>query len=77
MENKDELNPVWIYSKDIICPKCGELAKLDITEYKILIQCINGHNIGNIFLKDYKETQKLDISKIICNECKINNKGNS
>ena len=56
-DSLDGSKPVWIDSKDIICPKCGESAKLDITEYKILIQCINGHNIGNIFLKDYKETQ--------------------
>ena len=76
-KNNNELNPTLIYSKDIICPKCGESAKLDIAEYKILIQCINGHNTRNIFLKDYKETQKLDISKILCDKCKMNNKSNS
>ena len=76
-ENKNESNTQLAYSKEIICPKCGESAKIDITEYKTIIKCINGHNTGNIFLKDFKETQKLDLSKIICDECKINNKANS
>ena len=49
-ENKNESNPLLKYPKDIICPKCGESAKINIAEYKILLQCINGHNIGNIIL---------------------------
>ena len=32
-DSLDGSKPVWIDSKDIICPKCGESAKLDITEY--------------------------------------------
>ena len=76
-EKKDESKPCIKYSKDIICPKCGEYGKLDITEYKIIIQCIKGHNMGNILLNEYKDTQKIDISKIICDECKINNKSES
>ena len=31
----------------------------------------------NILLNEYNETQKIDISKIICDECKINNKNDS
>ena len=70
-------NSVYIYSKDTLCPKCGQCAKFDITEYKILLQCRNGHNLGNIFLKDYKDTQKIDITKIICDDCLIKNKAYS
>ena len=51
--NKKELNQNFINSKDTICPKCGESAKLDITEYKLLIQCIKEHNLGNILLNEY------------------------
>ena len=63
--------------KDISCPKCGDISKIDITDYKILFQCKNNHNKGNILLNEYKSTQKVDISKIKCEKCKINNKGNS
>jgi hypothetical protein len=63
--------------KEVICPKCGENARLKITNYKInLFDCKNRHNINNILLKDYEKTQNIDISKIICNNCKIKNKAN-
>ena len=77
IEKEEEENPVWIKSKDIICPKCGECAKLDINEYKILIQCKNKHNLGNILLNEYEDTQKIDISKIKCDECKKETKAKS
>ena len=78
INKKNKSNPCLINSKDIICPKCGECAKIDIKDYKIFFQCIKGgHNIGNIFLKEFENTQKIDISKIICDECKTNNKANS
>ena len=75
--NDDNAKPCWIQSKDIICPLCGESARLDISEYKILLQCKKNHNRGNIFLDELENTQKIDISKIICDECKKNNKANS
>ena len=34
-------------------------------------------NIENILLEKYENTQEIDISKIICNICKINNKGHT
>ena len=76
MEKENEPDSVMIQSKDIICPKCGESAKFDITEYKIFLQCKNKHNLGNIFLNDFEKTQRIDISKIICDECKKTNKAN-
>ena len=33
--------------------------------------------MGNILLNEYKYKQQINISKIICNDCKKNNKGNS
>ena len=73
----DNEKPYWINSKDIICPKCGEAAKFGISEYKIFLQCRNGHNRGNILLNEYEKTQKIDISKIICDSCKKTNKATS
>ena len=77
MDKIKEIESVWKLSKDIICPKCGECAKLDIDDYKIILQCKNKHNLRNILLNEYEDTQKIDISKIICDECKIINKAKS
>ena len=62
MQENKEPESVWTQSKDIICPKCGECAKIDITEYKILLQCINGHNMGNILLNEYENTHRIDLN---------------
>ena len=69
-------NPI-IKSKEIICPICKDIAKIDIIDYKIYIECKNGHNTNNIFLDKYEETQKIDQSKIICDSCKENNMSNT
>ena len=64
-----------IKSKNIICPKCKEDIKFKIEEYNILLYgCKNNHEKDNIFFGEFDSTQNLDISKIICNACKIYNK---
>ena len=79
VNKRDDINQTIkiIKPKDISCPKCGELCKINITDYKILLQCKNGHNKGNILIDEYKYTQQVNISNIICGICKINNKGNT
>ena len=43
--------------------------------YKINIsRCKNNHNVNGISLKEFQNFQKIDSSKIICNDCKNNNK---
>jgi hypothetical protein len=62
-------------SKNIICPECKEFSRIELIDYKInLYDCKNGHNIDNILLSDFQNTQKIDISQIICHNCKENNK---
>ena len=64
-----------ILSKEVICPICKENISLNFYNYKInLINCKNNHNINHILIKDFKNSQKIDISKIICEICKIKNK---
>ena len=66
-----------IKSKNIICPECKENIRIKIEDYLIkLYDCKNGHIINNISLEKY-ETQNIDISKIICENCKENNKSNT
>ena len=67
-----------IISKEIICPECKENIFIEINEYKInLYNCKNNHSIKNILIKEYENMEKIDISKIICDKCKIKNKSNT
>ena len=64
-------------SKDIICPKCKEICKYEIKDYKIkLYDCKNGH-ITDINLNEYENNQVIDISQIKCDVCKDKNKSNT
>ena len=78
-EEKKEEEKVFIKSNDIICPQCQEPCRIKIEDnFKIkLYDCVNNHITNNINLKDFKETQNINISKIICGKCKIKNKGNT
>ena len=70
--------PTIIKSKEIICPNCGEIAKIKIKNYKIIIfDCKNNHETNNLFLNEYENTQNIDLSTIVCDECKKNNKSNT
>jgi len=67
-----------IKSKEIICPICKECIKIKIDNYRIsLNECKNNHNINNILIKDFENTQYINQRKIICNQCNENNIGNS
>ena len=77
IDNNTEIKEKEIISKDIICPECGENILINIKDFKInLYGCKNNHNINNISINNYENIQKIDLSKIICNECNENNKSN-
>ena len=76
-EDKEEEKKLIIKSKDIICPKCYEPCRIKIDDGRIkLFDCAKNHEIGNIKLSKFQETQKINISKIVCDKCKFKNKGN-
>ena len=79
IQDKDNnCQEVIVNSKNIICPKCGENCRISIEDCKIkLFGCCNNHTTKSIRLLDFKDTQKVNISKIICDKCKSKNKGNS
>ena len=71
-------NEKFVKSSEIICPKCGEICLINFKDYKIrLHNCKNGHNIENILFDEYNKTQKIDLSKIIYDDCKNKNKNNT
>ena len=84
INNKDNIINILVYdinnnnnnerliekeNKNIICPKCGENCLIEIKDYKInLNKCDNKHNINNILLDEYNNTQKIK-NKIKCYNC--------
>ena len=73
--NMTNINERIIKSKDIICPKCGELCLINYDDYKIkLNNCKNKHE-NIISFNEFESTQNINEDKIICDICKINNKG--
>ena len=62
-------------SREVICPECGENCLLGIENYKFSLKnCKNNHNLKNILLEEFKDTQKINELLILCNECKKTNK---
>ena len=62
-------------SKEIICPKCGEICLMKFNEYKIkLYECKNGHENNNILINNYYNTQDVNEKNIICEICNKYNK---
>ena len=64
-----------IKSKEVLCPTCKDNALINIKKYKISFNCKNGHKIKNKILNE--NMLDLDVSQIVCNICKDNNKGNA
>ena len=77
-DKSGDINSDIILSKYPICPKCGGIIRIDIKDYKInLFECDKGHEIKGLTFKKYAEIQKLDETKIICDDCKHTNKANT
>ena len=63
-------------SKDIICPKCFEPCRIKFENFQIyLYDCVNNH-ISNLKIKDFFDSQKINLVNIKCQKCKIKNKAN-
>ena len=78
IEQGNNVEQVFTKSKSLICPICHEACGIKIKKYKLsLLGCINKHKVGDIKIKDFLNTQKINISHIICEKCRIKNKGNS
>ena len=66
----------FIKSKDIICPECHESCQIEIDQFNIfLFGCSNNHTT-ELKIKDFYNSQKINISNIKCEKCQIKNKAN-
>ena len=76
-QDDKEKDEVIIQSKEIICPDCKEPCRIVTENYKIkLFECINGHIHSNIKITDFENTQKINVSGIKCDKCKLKNRSN-
>jgi len=76
-DDKEEEKEINIKSKEIICPICKGCIRMKIKNYRIYLnECKSDRRIDNIFIKDFENKQYINQNKIICNNCKINNKSN-
>ena len=77
-EEETDTGIIKIKSKDIVCPICKESCFFNFDDFKISLHgCKYNHKKNNMILNKYENTQLIDISVIICNVCKKNNRGNT
>ena len=61
----------FIESKNIICPECGEISEIKSEDYRFnILGCKNKHSSNDLEIDEFKKTQLIDISKVICDNCK-------
>ena len=75
-ENSNPLN-VYYRPKFIICPECEENARIKIQNFKSTIYGCKYRHITDISLEKFEETQKINLSNIICEKCRENNRGST
>ena len=66
-----------IKSNEVICPKCKENCLIKIENYKIILYNCKDNHETTLSMNEYEESQKINISNVICNKCNIKNKGNT
>jgi len=68
---RENINDILIDSKEVICPHCKESCRIKIEKGRfILFDCDNNHDSSTINIIDFPQTQKVNLSKIICDDCK-------
>ena len=72
---KDILEKELIKHSNALC-QCGSPCFLEFDNYKISLRCQKGHFTNNILIREYKELQEIETSKIVCEICHMKNKSN-
>ena len=76
--DKEEEEVINLKSKEIICPICKECIKMKVCNYRIYLnECKNNHKIDNLLIEEFESKQFINQNEIICNICKLKNKGNT
>ena len=63
----------YLKSDYIVCPECKKNCLINIINYKVsLSNCPYGHNTNNLSINEFTNSQYIDESLILCDECKNN-----
>ena len=65
-----------VKSKEIICPVCNKNLRVKIEDYKFNTYGCN-HERREVKIREFEKIQEINESKIICEICNENNKGNA
>ena len=69
IDNKDEPKQSEVISNYLICPECYENIILNINDYKVNYKCKNNHTGNQMSFNEYEKLQKIDLTKIKCEQC--------
>ena len=69
IDNSNEPKQSEVISNYFICPECYENIVLNIKDYKINYKCKNNHTKNQMMLNEYEKLQKIDLTKIKCEQC--------
>ena len=59
-------------TNNVICPECGEISEIKVEDYKFTIfGCKYNHKTRNLKINKLEEKQLIDLSKILCDQCKL------
>ena len=59
-EKSKKESSISVKLKDILCPICGENARIKIDSFKLyLFSCKNGHEMKNLLLDEYYLSPKI------------------
>ena len=75
IDNADDLDAKIIKSKDVICPKCGELCLINFDECKVKLNSCKNKDEQLISLDEFDKTQFVNENKILCDICNKRSKG--
>ena len=65
----------FVKHNHIICPECLESATMECKDFKYNLKCDNGHVFNNLTPFEFKKSQEIETSRIICDVCKETNLG--
>ena len=63
-EKKNSEKEKKLKTNNVMCPECEEIYKMKLNDYKIALECPNGHNKDNLTFEQYekmKNNEKLNM----------------
>ena len=73
-KNSNNNNKNIVKAEHIICPLCKDSAMINFDNFKVKISNCKNMHISYLLFNEFEDSQKIDESEIICNDCKGTNK---